>query len=163
MRFPVSTNQSVPAEQSLFQQIQANVKQAGFEVILTPLDLGGWYGALGAHEYEAVSAPYTKVGPDVMRILYHSSGTEPAPSGYFANHAFIKDPALDALLDEASAAQDPAQRAELLGQAQEIVLEGYYILPLYDQQNHFLVRGIDGIDTSNPVATLSFQTASLTD
>ena len=163
VRFPVSTNQSVPAEQSLFQQIQANVKQAGFEVILTPLDLGGWYGALGAHEYEAVSAPYTKVGPDVMRILYHSSGTEPAPSGYFANHAFIKDPALDALLDEASAAQDPAQRAELLGQAQEIVLEGYYILPLYDQQNHFLVRGIDGIDTSNPVATLSFQTASLTD
>ena len=163
VRFPVSTNQSVPAEQALFQQIQANVKEAGFEVVLTPLDLGAWYAALGAHEYEAVSAPYTKVGPDVLRILYHSSGTEPAPSGYFANHAYVRDAELDALLDEASATQDAAQRADLLEQAQVRILEGYYILPLYDQQNHFLVRGVTGIDTSNPVATLSFQTASLTD
>lgn len=156
VRFPVSTNQSVAAEQSLFEQIQANAKAVGFDVVLTPLDLSAWYGVLGAHEYEAVSAPYTKVGPDVLRILYHSDGTVPAPSGYFANHAGITDPALDDLLDRASATADDAERADLYRQAQQIVLEGYYILPLYDQQNHFLTSGVTGVRTLDTVATPTF-------
>lgn len=161
VRFPVSTNQSVAAEQSLFEQIQANGKAAGFDVVLTPLDLSAWYAALGAHEYEAVSAPYTKVGPDVLRILYHSDGTVPAPSGYFANHAGITDPALDDLLDRASATADAGERADLYRQAQQIVLEGYYILPLYDQQNHFLTRGVTGVRTLDTVATPTFLDARL--
>ena len=28
----------------------------------------------GSNDYNVVSAPYTKVGPDVLRILYHSAG-----------------------------------------------------------------------------------------
>jgi peptide/nickel transport system substrate-binding protein len=161
VRFPVSTNQSVAAEQSLFEQIQANTKAVGFDVVLTPMDLSAWYGALGAHEYEAVSAPYTKVGPDVLRILYHSDGTVPAPSGYFANHAGVTDPALDALLDQASATSDAAERADLYQQAQRIVLEGYSILPLYDQQNHFLTSGVTGVRTLDTVATPTFLDARL--
>lgn len=161
VRFPVSTNQSVAAEQSLFEQIQANAKAVGFEVVLTPSDLSAWYAALGANEYEAVSAPYTKVGPDVLRILYHSDGTIPAPSGYFANHAQVKDPELDDLLDRASATADDAERADLYQQAQEIVLEGYYILPLYDQQNHFLTRGVTGMRTLDTVSTPTFLDARL--
>ena len=139
LSFPVSTNQSIPAEQSLFEQLQASTKEAGFKVDLHPLDLSSWYGALGANDYNLVSAPYTKVGPDVLRILFHSDGTVPAPSGYFANHAQIKDPALDALLTTASESSDATERAELYKQAQKIVMEGYYILPLYDQQNHYLL------------------------
>jgi peptide/nickel transport system substrate-binding protein len=161
VRFPVSTNQSVAAEQSLFEQIQANAKAVGFEVVLTPLDLSAWYGVLGAHEYEAVSAPYTKVGPDVLRILYHSDGTVPAPSGYFANHAGVTDPELDALLDQASATADADERADLYQQAQAIVLEGFYILPLYDQQNHFLTSGVTGVRTLGTVATPTFLDARL--
>lgn len=161
LRFPVSTNQSVAAEQSLFEQIQANARGVGFEVVITPLDLSGWYGALGADEYEIVSAPYTKVGPDVLRILYHSSGIIPAPSGYFANHAKVADPALDAVLDRAAATTDQAERAELYAQAQQSVLDGFYVLPLYDQQNTFLVRGVTGIRTLHTVSTPTFFDARL--
>jgi len=160
VRFPVSTNQSVAAEQSLFEQVQANAKRVGFDVVLDPLDLSGWYAALGANEYEAVSAPYTKVGPDVLRILYHSDGIVPAPSGYFANHAQLSDPALDALLDRASASFGD-ERADLYGQAQQIILDSYTVLPLYDQQNHFLVRGVTGVTTLGTVATPTFIDAQL--
>ncbi|WP_313555278.1 ABC transporter substrate-binding protein [Miniimonas arenae] len=162
VRMPVSTNQSVAAEQSLFEQIQANVAGVGFELVLEPMDLGAWYTALGNKEYEAVSAPYTKVGPDVLRILYHSDGTVPAPSGYFANHAFVRDAELDGWLDEAASTQDDDRRAELVQQAQQRVLEGFYILPLYDQQNHFLVRGATGVDVLHTVSTPTFVDASLT-
>ncbi|PSL39696.1 peptide/nickel transport system substrate-binding protein [Labedella gwakjiensis] len=139
LTFPVSTNQSIPAEVSLFEQLQANAAEAGFDVQLDLLDLASWYEALGANEYDLVSAPYTKVGPDVLRILYHSDGIVPAPSGYFANHAQVDDPAIDALLDEASATLDDGDRSALYEEAQADVLEGFYILPLYDQQNHFLL------------------------
>lgn len=161
VRFPVSTNQSVAAEQSLFEQVQANTRAVGFEVVLTPLDLSAWYGALSAHEYEAVSAPYTKVGPDVLRILYHSDGTIPAPSGYFANHAGLTDPELDDLLDRAAATADDAERADLYERAQRIILDSRTVLPLYDQQNHFLTRGVQGVRTLNTVSTPTFLDARL--
>ncbi|GAA4190914.1 ABC transporter substrate-binding protein [Microbacterium oryzae] len=163
VRFPVSTDQSTAAEQSLFEQIQENAASVGFDVVLDPVDLSTWYGALGAHEYEAVSAPYTTVGPDVLRILYHSSGTVPAPSGYFANHAMLQLPELDEALDAAASALDPDERAERYTEAQRIVLESYAVLPLYDQQNHFLVKGATGIATLGTVATPTFVNAQLTD
>ena len=154
LAFPVSTNQSIPAEQSLFEQIQATTKEAGFKVDLQPLDLSSWYGALGKNQYNLVSAPYTKVGPDVLRILFDTAGTKPAPSGYFANHAQIRDPALDALLVKAAESSDAAQRTSLYAQAQKIVLKGFYILPLYDQQNHYLHRAIvNGLRAMPTVST----------
>ncbi len=161
VRFPVSTNQSVAAEQSLFEQIQANEAAVGFDVILTPMNLSDWYAALAANEYEAVSAPYTKVGPDVLRTLYDSDGIVPAPSGYFANHAQLSDPDLDALLQQAAATSDDAERTDLYAQAQQIVLDSYAVLPLYDQQNHFLVRGATGVTTLGTVATPTFIDARL--
>ncbi len=162
LAFPVSTNQSIPAEVSLFEQLQAGAKEAGFDVRLDLLDLASWYAALGANEYDLVSAPYTKVGPDVLRILYHSDGIVPAPSGYFANHAQVDDPAIDALLDEASATLDEADRAALYEEAQADVLEGYYILPLYDQQNHFLLStDVHDARALGTVSTPSFAAAWL--
>ncbi|MGO2659445.1 ABC transporter substrate-binding protein [Mycetocola reblochoni] len=155
LRLPVSTNQSIPAEVSLFEQIQAQAAEVGFEVTIDQLDLSSWYAALGANEYELVSAPYTKLGPDVLRILYHSDGIVPAPSGYFANHAQIDDPELDDVLDRASRSQDADERSELYTAAQRTILEGSYILPLYDQQNHFLVSDdVAGVRATDTVSTV---------
>ena len=158
----MSTNQSIPAEQSLFEQIQADAKTAGFEVKLHPLDLSSWYGALAENDYDLVSAPYTKVGPDVLRILYHSASIEPAPSGYFANLAQVDDAAVDDLLTRASATSNPDDRQSLYEQAQRIILEGYYILPLYDQQNHFLYSStVQGLRAMPTVSTPTFAEAWL--
>ncbi|TWX37295.1 ABC transporter substrate-binding protein [Frigoribacterium sp. ACAM 257] len=164
LEFPVSTNQSIPAEQSLFEQIQAGAKQLGIEVVLSPLDLSSWYGALAENDYDLVSAPYTKVGPDVLRILYDTAGITPAPSGYFANLAQLSDPALDQLLTDAAQTSDPDERADLYQQAQEIVLESYTVLPLYDQQNHYLVRSsVTGVRALPPVSAVTLYDASRTD
>lgn len=138
LTFPVSTSQSVPAEQSLFEQLQATAKESGIEIKINLLDLSSWYGKLAKNDYNLVSAPYTKVGPSVLSVLFHSDSTIPAPSGYFANLSQVKDPALDALLDTAGSTLDTAERQEKYAQAQKLVLEGHYLLPLYDQQNHFL-------------------------
>ena len=140
VRFPVTGAQSTQTEQALFEQIQASAREVGFDVQITLLDLGAWYGALGAHEYELVSAPYTKIGPDVLRFLYHSDATVPAPSGYFANHSMIANPELDKLLDAIGSEQDPEARAAAAKAAQQFIADEQIILPIYDQQNHFLYR-----------------------
>ena len=140
VRFPVTGAQSTQTEQALFEQIQASAREVGFDVQITLLDLGAWYGALGAHEYELVSAPYTKIGPDVLRFLYHSDATVPAPSGYFANHSMIANPELDKLLDAIGSEQDPDARAAAAKAAQQFIADEQIILPIYDQQNHFLYR-----------------------
>ncbi|WP_209561209.1 ABC transporter substrate-binding protein [Frigoribacterium sp. PvP032] len=164
LEFPVSTNQSIPAEQSLFEQIQAGAKQLGIEVVLSPLDLSSWYGALAANDYDLVSAPYTKVGPDVLRILYDTAGITPAPSGYFANLAQLSDPALDELLTDAAQTSDTDERADLYQQAQQTILESYTVLPLYDQQNHYLVRSsVTGVRALPPVSAVTLYDASRTD
>ncbi len=137
--FPVSTNQSIPAERSLFQQIQASEKAVGFDVQIKELDLSSWYAALAANQYDVVSAPYTKVGADVLRILYDSASITPAPSGYFANLAQLDDPTVDSLLQRAAQTADTHDRGELYEQAQKDILASATVLPLYDQQNHFLV------------------------
>ncbi|MGD8166869.1 ABC transporter substrate-binding protein [Herbiconiux sp. P16] len=130
--FPISTNQSIPAEQSLFEQIQATTKDVGFDVELHPLDLSSWYSALGSWDFGVTSAIYTKNSPDVLRILYHSSNIVPAPSGYHANNAHVSIPELDSLLTQAGETSDDAQRASLYEQAQKILSDGAYVLPLYD-------------------------------
>jgi len=156
LRFPVSTNQSIPAEQSLFEQVQASARTLGFDVQLELLDLSSWYAALGANEYDLVSAPYTKVGPDVLRILYRSDGITPAPSGYFANHAQLADPELDDVLTRASETTDADERAELVERAQQTILESRTVLPLYDQQNHYLVSdAVAGVRALPPVSAIS--------
>lgn len=162
LEFPVSTNQSIPAEQSLFEQVQATAAEAGFEVTISPLDLSSWYGALFTNEYDVVSAPYTKVGPDVLRILYHSASITPAPSGYFANLAQLNDPELDSLLGQASASLDADERAALYTDAQKRILESFTVLPLYDQQNHFLLgTQVQGARAINTVSTPNFYDAWL--
>ncbi|WGH91303.1 ABC transporter substrate-binding protein [Auritidibacter ignavus] len=153
LTFPVSTNQSVPAEQSLFEQIQATAAEVGFDVQIELLDLSSWYAALSEHNYNLVSAPYTKVGPSVLRILYHSEGTIPAPSGYFANNAQVTDDEIDQLLMDAEQTTDGQERADLYEQAQRRILEDYYVLPLYNQQNQFLYRAdVGGMGDTNAVA-----------
>ncbi|MFB9163773.1 ABC transporter substrate-binding protein [Arthrobacter psychrochitiniphilus] len=157
LAFPVSTSQSIPAEQSLFEQMQATAKESGFEIKIKLLDISSWYGDLAKNDYNLVSAPYTKVGPSVLSILFHSKSTIPAPSGYFANLSQVKDPTLDELLDSAGTTKDPAQRKELYTEAQKMVLEGYYLLPLYDQQNHFLYsEKLKDVGTTTAVASPTF-------
>ena len=161
--FPVSTNQSVPAEQSLFEQIQASAKEAGFEVRIQLLDLSSWYGALAEHKYNMVSAPYTKVGPSVLQVIFHSDSTTPAPSGYFANNAQVTDDELDDLLTRAGQTNDAAEREQLYAQAQRIVLEGHYVLPLYDQQNHFLYgKDVAGMGATTAVSSPIYYDVFLT-
>ena len=131
--FPVSTNQSIPAEVSLLEQVAATAREVGFDVKLELLDLSSWYARSGTWNFDAIIAPYSKTSPDVLRTVYHSAGIPPAPSGYHANNTGLADPALDALLTEASHASTDAVRGPLYEAAQQRIAASWTVIPLYDQ------------------------------
>ncbi|MGD8196120.1 ABC transporter substrate-binding protein [Herbiconiux sp. P18] len=130
--FPVSTNQSIPAEVSLFEQIQATTKAVGFDVELHPMDLSSWYAALASWDFGVTSAIYTKNSADVLRILYDSDNIQPAPSGYHPNHSHVSIPELDDAVRTAGQTSSSDERAELYEKAQKILADGAFVLPLYD-------------------------------
>lgn len=133
VRFPISTNQSIPAEVSLVEQIAQTAAEVGFDVKIEQLDLSSWYSRSGDWEFDAIIAPYSKTSPDVLRTVYHSSANVPAPSGYHANQTGVEDPELDAILDEASRLSSDDERGPLYEQAQNMILENAVVIPLYGQ------------------------------
>jgi peptide/nickel transport system substrate-binding protein/oligopeptide transport system substrate-binding protein len=56
------------------------------------------------------------------------------------NHTNYSNPRLDALLDEAARATDPARRADLYRQAQRLLLDDAVVLPLYFATDYVLVK-----------------------
>lgn len=52
----------------------------------------------------------------------------------------VRDPELDALLDVIGSETDESKRAAAAEAAQNWIAEHSLILPIYDQQNHFLYR-----------------------
>ncbi|MGO1543114.1 MAG: ABC transporter substrate-binding protein [Gulosibacter sp.] len=137
VNFPLSTNQSIPAEISLVEQMAASAGELGFDVQIELLDWSSWHEAAREWQFDAIIAPYSKSSADVLRIVYHSDGNIPAPSGYHANNTGMEDPEFDTLVDEAITTFDIAERTELYNQAQAMIIDGYYIIPLYDQMVQF--------------------------
>ena len=135
--FPLSTNQSIPAEISLAEQLAAAEREVGIDVQIETLDLASWYDRSGTWSFDAIIAPYSKSSADVLRIVYHTDGIAPAPSGYHANNTGRSDPALDRILDDAGREQDATKRTALYEEAQRNIIESYTVLPLYDQMVQF--------------------------
>ena len=160
VRIPVSTHQSIPAEQSLLEQIQAQSAEGGFDVTLDPMDLASWYAAAGAWEFDAITAPYGKSSPDVLRIIFHSDSIEPAPSGYHANNINVESDELDSLLEQANQTPDEEERAELYAQVQQIIVDGAYVMPLYDWQTRVLYQDeVEGLRFETNLSTPWFHEA----
>lgn len=137
VRLPVSTNQSIPAEVSLFEQIAQSAKGVGMQVRMEELDLATWYSRAGAWQFDAISAPYTKSSADVLRIVYGSAGITPAPSGYHANNIGVQDARLDELVNGLGREPDDGRRRQLAEAAQRILVERGYVIPMTDQMVWF--------------------------
>ncbi|MDJ1372171.1 ABC transporter substrate-binding protein [Gulosibacter molinativorax] len=159
--FPLSTNQSIPAEVSLVEQIAASAGAVGFDVQIELLDIGSWYAASGEWAFDAIIAPYSKSSADVLRIVYHSAGNVPAPSGYHANNTGIESPELDAMLEQAGTTTDRAERADLYAQAQEFIVSEHLIVPLYDQMVQFAYTPtLEGLRLDPSLNLITFTNAS---
>lgn len=90
--------------------------------------------------------------PDMLRRVFHSS--QVPLTGF--NRVFYNDPAVDSLIDKASAAVDEAQRRALYGEVQRAVARAAPYIPLWYKTNVAVFQpGIHGVRLS-PIADFTF-------
>ncbi len=112
------------ADITLFQAIQFQVKQAGFDLQLDPLDAGGQTARINAHDYDILSIYYVRAEPDILRTVFDSHYIPPNGYNYSQVHT------LDDKLRKAVGASD-SERKRLYGEIQREVIEHAYVVPLY--------------------------------
>ncbi len=109
---------------TLFQAIQFQVKKAGIDFKLDPVDSGGFTDRTNNNQYDAVSNYYVRAEPDILRTVFHSSYIPPKGADY--SHVST----LDTPLIQAQGAPD-AQRKQLYSEIQHQIIEQAYVVPLY--------------------------------
>lgn len=112
------------ADITLFQAIQFQVKKAGFDLQLDPVDSGVFSARTVNNDYDIVSNFYVRAEPDILRTVFHSDYIPPKGSNF--SHVS----ALDDKLKLAVGAPDE-QRKQLYSEVQRQVIDQAYVVPLY--------------------------------
>lgn len=111
---------------------------------------------LSAEKYSTLfTDPAAREGIDLFLTFWYTSITDPLDmygslqTGNFSNYGGWSDPAFDAAVERAGAAQDPAGHAAANAEAQRIALRELPWLPLYTQPvSVFLGKRITGVQPS---------------
>ncbi|WP_051024792.1 ABC transporter substrate-binding protein [Nocardia aobensis] len=125
---PYASNLVRESRDLVTQAVQQDLKKVGIELRLTPVDYGTYTTIIAANGYDLVGASWGRSDADVLATLYQSDRSV-AKGG--ANNGKVADPQLDALLQQGRATADPAQRAAAYKQAQQLILDKAYALPIY--------------------------------
>jgi ABC-type transport system substrate-binding protein len=107
----------------LAQMIQSDLRRVGLRARIRQASLSVYYTSLGMPDTVPMAFDGWQMDyPDPANFIepnFHSRGIQPENS---SNHAFYRNPALDALLDRARTEGDPRARTALYERAEDMVL-----------------------------------------
>jgi peptide/nickel transport system substrate-binding protein len=110
----------------LAQALQGQFKALGIDLAIQQVESASLGPQVRAGEFDMILHGLTYPDPSVMVYMFSSGFV-----GTALNASRVKNPDLDALLAASQSAMDPAKRQDLLAQAQKLVVEQAYIIPLY--------------------------------
>jgi peptide/nickel transport system substrate-binding protein len=111
------------------QAVQASVAQGGFDLRIVPVEYSTLLDVQKRGTFELLQLGWSgRIDPDgnISRFLATAAG---------ANYGSFSSPQLDDLLSRAARLTDPAQRAQLYGQAVQIIQRENPIVYTYRQRN----------------------------
>jgi peptide/nickel transport system substrate-binding protein len=124
VKFVYASTNVEAADVALFQAVQYQVKQAGFDVQLTPVDAGEFTTRTNANEYDIASNFFVRAEPDILRTVFDSAYAPPNGNN------FTRISVLNDKLRKAIGAGE-AERKQLYSEIQREVIDQAYVVPLY--------------------------------
>ncbi|WP_050568475.1 ABC transporter substrate-binding protein [Dickeya chrysanthemi] len=124
VHFVYSTGSSEAAEITLFQAVQFQVKKAGIDIQLNPVDSGGFTSRTNDNDYDIASNYFVRAEPDILRTVFDSNYIPPNGNNFTRTHL------LDDKLRKAIGAGD-AERQQLYSEIQRELLDQAYAVPLF--------------------------------
>ncbi|MFD6275280.1 ABC transporter substrate-binding protein [Streptomyces sp. NPDC060209] len=109
--------------QTALELIQLQLKKVGIQITLQSTTIGDFVALRQKGDYDFSWGNSTRVDPDILRTGFSSK---------LLNFGHLSDSELDGLLDKEASASDPARRAAYVAQAQKIVLDKAYQIPVFE-------------------------------
>jgi peptide/nickel transport system substrate-binding protein len=105
--------------------VRRQLNATGIDLSIDSETIGAYYTKVADGEYDAIGAAQYAADPDVLRYSY-----VPQFRAKFEGTK-TDDPQLNQWLIEAAAEADPVQRAKLYLQAQKLIVDEVYAIPIY--------------------------------
>jgi peptide/nickel transport system substrate-binding protein len=124
--------------------MQQQLKYVGIDMDLRTYDWGTFYGDIKSGSFQMYSLSWVGIKmPDIFQYVFHSKFMP--PNG--ANRGRLNDPEIDALIDQAGAANSLSDQAVLYRKLQEALLKRLPYVPLW-YEDHVLVttKRVSGYD-----------------
>lgn len=124
--------------QPALELIQQQLKAVGVDLVLKELQISQLAQTQQSSDFDALWGNLTRADPDILRTLY-STG--------LANAYRIPPSSLDSALTRQAATADTAERKELVGQAQRLLVQHAYVVPVVELQTQLgVAKKVHGLD-----------------
>ncbi|MGC0420404.1 ABC transporter substrate-binding protein [Embleya sp. AB8] len=125
------------ASQSVLELVQQQLRKVGVELRLRKLAAGEQNQVQNAADYDFAYYNVTRADPDILRTLFSTKTV---------NRLRLPATELDTVLDDQAQNLDPTQRPAKVAEAQRIVTERAYVIPLFElSQVHGLGPKVHGL------------------
>ncbi|MFF8714538.1 ABC transporter substrate-binding protein [Streptomyces sp. NPDC015184] len=127
-----------PERRTFDTAVQDALKKVGVELVLKPLDAGGYTPVRDRGDYDVIAFAWGGSDPDLLRTVFHSE-SQLADGG--ANGSRLHDPRIDGWLDAATATASREERRALYAKVQQRVVSQGYALPAFVGTRQLGIRG----------------------
>jgi len=135
----------MPLGLKIGEVIQADLRKVGIDAEVVTHEWATYLDKMGNGDHAAALIGWVGDYGDPDNFLYTFFHSSNARKGSASNYAFYRNPRVDALLDAAREAPDPARRAALYREVQHIVHEDASWVPLFHaRQMAILRKGVRG-------------------
>jgi peptide/nickel transport system substrate-binding protein len=124
--------------QDVLEAAQIQLKKIGIDLQLKMVTSGDFFGAIATGDYDFLAAGLTRSDPDALRVLFSQASA--------AKWGIVDDAELESILLEQAATSGTDDRQTLIDQAQEIIIDKAYLVPLLETtQLHASVSTVSGV------------------
>jgi peptide/nickel transport system substrate-binding protein len=138
--FPTSPRPYMPEPQRLAEAIQADLKQAGINVVLQPLELAVFLSKVHNGEHDLCLIGWTGDNGDPDNFYYTLLDRDSAHKPDAQNYSFWRDPAFHRLMLDGQRTLDEAARAKIYRQAAVLVHDQVPLVPIVHTSVPVIVR-----------------------
>lgn len=130
------------------QLIQSMLAQVGIQVKTQQLEGAAYYDATNTKSFDMVLRKYEDNDPDILYYLFHSTQS--------GNKYSIDDTNLNDLLINGRVTFDPEARLSIYKEAQKLIMEQAYVVPLYTQKDFTVINSkVKGVKYADSVLLLN--------
>jgi peptide/nickel transport system substrate-binding protein len=137
VEFPFAADYTTTDRRVFDTALQSSLKRIGFDVHLYPTDNADFAKKVLSGNYDLKAVAWVQSDPALLRDVFHSKRLISAGG---SNQAWVRDPQLDAWLDQARATTDTNEQNQLYQQVQRRVIDLAYVVPAYVSKRSLAVQ-----------------------